>query len=446
MGMIQASDAVSSLADVVLGVPFMRSVYTVMAYDPPDSKGNFPNISTGISPVWRHCIVVLFSRLHPLPQAIRPRLGFLGLIDPTVALDEFHQERVLNQALPAPSGSSGSSSSGTNGGRANVAVAGGKKLSVGVEVLIGLAGFAGLLIACFAAWWLVHRKRRAQEQRVARAQSLYGPVGEGDEKDRAELMQREAAYILARRSTISSRYSAPEDTLRAKKFQEYMDRQSRSSRIATEYSDDTLQTHVDVPLEKDIALAHDDDDHRRYSELGVLRSSRLRHSTYSPDEADDAQDATLVDRAPVYPPTHSRTQTMQHEREVDAALAVPLLAHTRTDSQGSTRSTYPPERAAHGAGRPASHARVGSIAENSVGDPDAPRPLSAGSARRSQPRSLSGPRPMSRRSSAGSVSSVSSRRSTVPLPPPPLPSTLAPGNDAAPSGSSSANPSVGHGS
>ncbi|KIP02831.1 hypothetical protein PHLGIDRAFT_37715 [Phlebiopsis gigantea 11061_1 CR5-6] len=308
MGMIQASDAVSTIADVVLGVPFMRSVYAVMAYDPPDSKGNFPNVSTGISP------------------AIRPRLGLLGLVDPTVALGEFHQERVLNQALPAPS--SGSTGSGTSGGRANVAVERGKKLGVGVEVLIGLAGFAGLLVVCFAAWWLVQRKRRAREQQVARAQSLYGPVGEGDEKERAELMQREAAYILARRSTISSRYSTPEDTLRTKKFQEYMGRQSRGSDIlgehdrrsplAAEYSDDTLQTRVDAPLEKDIALEHGDDGEgdRRYSEMGFLRASRLRHSTVSS--------------------VASRRSTAPHPPPLPSTLASGLLPEDDSAPSGST--------------------------------------------------------------------------------------------------------------
>lgn len=54
LGLIQSFPSTSTLtgiADIVLGVPFMRSVYTVMAYDPPDSDGIFPNISSGLSQV-----------------------------------------------------------------------------------------------------------------------------------------------------------------------------------------------------------------------------------------------------------------------------------------------------------------------------------------------------------------------------------------------------------
>lgn len=54
LGLIQSFPSTSTLtgiADIVLGVPFMRSVYTVMAYDPPDSDGVFPNISSGLSQV-----------------------------------------------------------------------------------------------------------------------------------------------------------------------------------------------------------------------------------------------------------------------------------------------------------------------------------------------------------------------------------------------------------
>lgn len=329
-------------------------------------------------------------------QAIRPRLGLLGLIDPTTALNEFHQERVLNQPLPAPSGSNNNNGgAGSTGSRSNVSVASGKKMSVGVEVLIGLLGFAALVAACFGTWWVVLRRRRARERREDFARGLYAGTGSGDpedEKDRAEAMQRDAAaFMLARRSSrTSSRYGPAEDTLRAKKFQEYLDRQSRrESELVGAYSDETLQTRVGDPAkEKDIGL--ETDEVRRHSEMGYLTGSGLRQSTtYADDDNEgDLHGVTLEGRGergsmlrdypPSPTPTHTRMSTMTSDRELDAdaAVAVPLLAHTRNDSQGSVRSGYPSERAALGIGRPASHARVGSFGADGV--PGA-RPLSSAS-------------------------------------------------------------------
>ena len=110
VGIIQSfpdGSPVSQIADLVLGVPFMRSTYTVMAFDPPDSQGAFPNAgSTPSSAAY-----------------IRPRLGLLGLTDPTVALQEFNTVRVLNQPLDSGSTSApGNVSQGPSGkiGRAHV--------------------------------------------------------------------------------------------------------------------------------------------------------------------------------------------------------------------------------------------------------------------------------------------------------------------------------------
>jgi hypothetical protein len=428
LGLIQAylpSSSLTQLADVVLGVPFMRSVYTVMAYDPPDSHGAFPNASA------------------QLTAQIRPRLGLLGLIDPTAALDEFHQERVLNQALPptanqAGNGSnSGGSGSGT-GSRTNVES--GKKLSLGVEVLIGIVGFLGLLCAIFGAWYLVQRRRRNRERRGLYVGADSGS-GSNDEKDREAVMQREAAFILARRSTISSRYGPAEDTVRAKKFEEYMRR--RESDVVSEH-ERIVSGYSDTPgHDRTLSYYKDNEDaSRRYSEMGY-------RTTYV-----DGDDATLVNSrnhhgegAQLIPlddltlsPKHARMPTL----EGDAAVAVPLLAHMRSDSQASV----PAERSPLGMGRPASRARVGSVASDMS---------SSAAARMSATRSVSGPRPMSgsRRSSAMSASSGSVRRSSgvlsgqppsSPSPPlPPLPS-LPPDEPNVPSGAGSTEDTVGHGS
>ena len=387
LGLIQSYPPTSSLtgiADVILGVPFMRSVYTVMAYDPPDMNGAFPNATTGSS------------------QVIRPRLGLLGLINPQTALDEFHTERVLNQPLPSPPGSGGSSGSGSGtANRGNVAVAGGKKISVGVEVLFGILGFLALLVAIFGTWWLVQRRRRQQQRREDLARSLY--ADEGAEDDNEKLMQREAIYMLARQSTINSRFGPSEDTLRAQKFEEYIKRResdvlSERERIVSEYSADTMQTRVEVPPVPD---KDGDGD----GELGFLPP---RQSHYG--------DETLVDRPHEheqaimeYPPSpmHTRTSTLTSDRELD--VAVPLLAHTRADSSYDFNAG-PPARSPLGMGRAASHARVGSFDERS------PSPIAP------PQRSVSGPRPMSTRRSSSSSSLSSVRRASgAPSGQPPLP-------------------------
>ena len=82
IGLIQTPSTIPGFsltqADMILGVPFLRNTYTVMAYDPPNADGSFP--ANG-------------------DNADRPRLGLLGLTDPATAADEFYQVRVLKQPL-----------------------------------------------------------------------------------------------------------------------------------------------------------------------------------------------------------------------------------------------------------------------------------------------------------------------------------------------------------
>lgn len=144
VGIIQpfpTDSAVNQIADMVLGVPFMRSTYTVMAYDQPDSEGRFPNMTASAA-------------------IIRPRLGLMGLTDPTVALQEFNTVRVMNQPLSPGSNQAngGGSSSGSGSGSGSTSTQGGKKLSVGIEVLIGILGFFGLCFLLFGARWLYARR------------------------------------------------------------------------------------------------------------------------------------------------------------------------------------------------------------------------------------------------------------------------------------------------
>ena len=145
IGLIQTADPQlsnpnSSLGDMILGVPFLRNVYTVMAYTTPNADGSF-------------------TPLNGSNQTITPRLGLLSLTDPTIALEEFNTVRVLNQPISGGGSSSGGSSA--TGGNANNPTVnlGGKRLSVGIVVLIGLLSFFALCCVLFVVRWFIFRRK-----------------------------------------------------------------------------------------------------------------------------------------------------------------------------------------------------------------------------------------------------------------------------------------------
>ncbi|KAH8984279.1 aspartic peptidase domain-containing protein [Lactarius hatsudake] len=137
VGLIQTAGGRSdtfSDADLILGVAFLRNVYTVMAYDIPDPRGQFPPNGNG-------------------SKESNPRLGLLGLTNATQALQEFNNVRLLNQPL--------SSNVGNTPSLAPVTDVNSGKLSVGVDVLLGLVGFIGACAALFGLrWFLVKRRLR----------------------------------------------------------------------------------------------------------------------------------------------------------------------------------------------------------------------------------------------------------------------------------------------
>jgi hypothetical protein len=85
-GTVVANDAAfqndHAIGDFVLGVPFMRNVYTVLAYTPPDASGAFAPPKGGFN--------------------IQPRLGLLPLTDPAAAAEEWRQ--VHGHSTPASIG------------------------------------------------------------------------------------------------------------------------------------------------------------------------------------------------------------------------------------------------------------------------------------------------------------------------------------------------------
>ncbi|KAH9992914.1 aspartic peptidase domain-containing protein [Russula vinacea] len=127
VGLIQTDgglmDTSPTVSDMILGVAFLRNVYTVMAYDAPNAHGVFPANNDSAN--------------------LQPRVGLLSLTNATRAMQEFKNVRVFDEPL-----SSGNSSSPTSG-QASGSRSG--KLSIGVDVLLALVG---IIIACVALFGL----------------------------------------------------------------------------------------------------------------------------------------------------------------------------------------------------------------------------------------------------------------------------------------------------
>ena len=169
-GLIQTNPsglaANSDIGDMVLGVPFMRNVYTVMAYEQPDATGNFNN---------------------SFQFGTHPMLGLLGLTNAIQAMEEFDHVRVLKQPLGDGSSQQSSSPQGDT-----------SQLSVGVKILIGLVGFFALSLVFFALRCFFARKRWRGHPPVKKVED---GSGQGME------------YGAYQRTRSSSRSSADQSTL-----------------------------------------------------------------------------------------------------------------------------------------------------------------------------------------------------------------------------------------
>ncbi|KAG9220227.1 hypothetical protein CCMSSC00406_0009548 [Pleurotus cornucopiae] len=222
IGLIQAADAALSsptngFGDMILGVPFMRSVYTVMGYDSPSEEGVFPNSTvptTGSA------------------SSIRPRLGLLSLVDPRVAMDEFTRVRVAHQPLSTGGGAAGSNRAPSSGD--------GKKISVGIAVLIGLVGFFALCVALFALRWFITRRqwRNAGSSTSGGPKSTeYQPTRQGSPD--VELTAVGWAGLRGKDRGTEARVMS-EDELRALRYEAYM----RKERVHSDYTTSSAQTRV----------------------------------------------------------------------------------------------------------------------------------------------------------------------------------------------------------
>jgi hypothetical protein len=311
IGLIQADDAqltaTSGIGDMILGVPFMRNVYTVLAYEPPPFN---MSVYTGIDPV----------------------LGLLGLTNITQALEEFNNVRVLNQPLSGPPSNQITSSD--------------EKLSVGLEVLIGLASFFALCFILFGLKWFVTR-RQWKKQGIADA----------DGRKEGEVEYR--AYQLTRRNSRSSEEGPPASTLRTLAFGSYTTRKEKVS----EYTVDSNQTRVEPGS----------DAVEKFAEWGFSRDHNRSPPLSDPWDPYAGNRDTIVGTDAPLPDIPASpdylSATAGHRRTpgdtsgMSESVSVPLLMdlHCRSDSHGS---------ASDGAEAAVGMAGVGTVARRSQLVPD----------------------------------------------------------------------------
>lgn len=313
IGLIQSADsqllAHPNIGDMVLGVPFMRNVYTVMAYKKPNANGTFT---------------------ASVDEGIQPTLGLYGLTDATQALDEFHTVRVLNQPLDSGGQSPPPS-----------AVSTGPSLSVGVKVLIGLVGAFALCLASFGIRCFFARRKWRKQGLAGSASASVSHMGDSE-------TEQKFGYELTRRD--SPRESVEEvtlglpDTLRTLA--------PRADRGVSQYTVDSGRTYVE-----DLGLAGG------MGEFGLTEkhykakmSATWRDTFIGPDGGDGGTPTT-----PDFP---------RHQHTPSELVSVPLLAHhahhRRSDSVGSDLAEF----GALGTGMSMGMAGIGTAARGSQIDPD----------------------------------------------------------------------------
>ena len=216
VGSIQAADDLlrsARIGDMILGVPFLRNVYTVLAHDIPLANGSFDTQS---------------AQNHQ-PFQLRPRLGVMGLTDPGVAMDEFHTVRVLGQPL-STSGSPNGSKPSQSGGASN------HELSVGLKVLIGLVSVFAFALLLFAVrfWW----QRRKWNKSLEKLQL------DTDNSSRAENQSHPPGGVPLERVQSGAADTSGFTTaqLRDLKLDEYMSRKG----VHSAYAVDTSRTMVET--------------------------------------------------------------------------------------------------------------------------------------------------------------------------------------------------------
>ncbi|KAJ4475081.1 acid protease [Lentinula aciculospora] len=240
IGLIQAADSfLSSVGvDMILGVPFIRNTYMVMAYQVPDSNGSFPDLRGSNDPQ--------SSSDTSISNQLFPRLGLQGLTNATVAMEEFQKVRVLGQPI-----------NGTPTVNSNDK----KSLSVGLDVLFGLIGFFGLCFVLFGVRFCFMKRKygnsgastdeHAPPSRAFEDAPLANSVAGGglfawfrSKKKSSPYVGDQkglGAYELAGRTSPTTDTFPTEDALRQMRYQAYMNKE----RLTSEYTVSSEHTRIE---------------------------------------------------------------------------------------------------------------------------------------------------------------------------------------------------------
>lgn len=368
---------------MILGVPFLRNTYTVMAYTPPNSDGSFPplNTTTTITTSSSDDDGIASDDDQPpsrISTQITPMLGLLPLTDPTRALQEFNTVHILNQPL---SSSTATPNTGSNANTQTVRV-GGKKLSIGIVILIGLLSFFALCCALFLIRWLLFRRKYKKQRK--------GAFG-----DSSDAIDQKTAYRLARRTSLGALGTVPvvgglapgqtltEDELRELRYRSYIRKSGKGLSESTVGSDRTLAAESYVVKGED-------------GEFGYIK----RHKSRDDDDDDGAEDEddvvawgndtlvaprkSAVIRAGDEPHHHGSDEDSTHSAPAEARPLVggdsasppsspdqPTFPHARTYSDG-------PDPALDASPRTRGHASMPSVQQPLLGPAARSRTQSSG--------------------------------------------------------------------
>ena len=286
----------------------MRNVYTVMAYTQPNPDGSFPSASTSNGSSSSSSSSTAAAAALSSTQ-IQPRIGFLPLTNPTIALQEFRTVRVLNQ--PISTGVPGSGGGGGAGGSSSSsfhAEGAGKKLSVGIIALLGLVGFFVVCLAMFGVRWFIVRRRWVKEK-----------AGVGDVP---QVGGGKAGYQLADMPS--------EDRLRAMRYEAYMKKEQRITSGSTMSS---AQTRVGGGGVDELGKKFGDDEPGVYEDIDIWDPKTAL--AWGGDDTLVGNGRERTSKALLHPPTsppphvHTRTRSefgiIDKSQQLGMGAAFPLL-------------------------------------------------------------------------------------------------------------------------
>lgn len=334
VGTIQAADeflSSSRAGDMILGVPFLRNVYTVLAHDVPFANGSFNTEAVNNNETFQ----------------IRPRLGLINLTDPGVALDEFHTVRVLGQPL--------SSSGSPDDGSKHSASGGASGLSVGLKVLVGLGGAFALAIFLFTVRFLWQRRKWKKSLRTLDAGSrsdAHNPSNSPDD-----------GHLGRERSGPAESEGLAAAQMRDLQLDEYLSRKG----IHSAYTADSSSTRVEPDEDNGEELLVDEFGLVYFGKPGKEKKGRNSTTSHSfssfPDQATmvgigigDPDEARLSQRFgftafPFSSPGHQGTEGSNRQRSDQSSThsripsglnpSEPLLASQSRSSVGWNDSYFP---------------------------------------------------------------------------------------------------------